>query len=282
MDYVIPGTVKSGSASTVQKNAMGSAMDMANKMGDQTYKYPDWYGSQMQAPAQTPYYNYQATAPMQTTSALSGGDYNALQSALIAPIQNQWNQDNAQIRNIYGANGLYGSSGQGLMSGVMNQAAQSRDQALSTAVANRYALQMQDLNRMDDQNLNAWKTNFSNNESQNAYNLGNTQWQKALGDEQAAFKNSQLQGNYNYGVDQLNYQQGLLDNLFGKYTQLAGLGNTANSTNLAAKAQEQAQSNQLWNSLGSAAGSFLGSSAGSDLFSKAISGAGDWISGLWN
>jgi hypothetical protein len=267
----MPGQGEPTSGSEAQEQAMGGALNVAHQQANASYNYPSFYGNNFAAPQKMDYAAYANPGQMQSSQALSGGDYDALQNGLMAPIRQQWNDDQQTIKNMYGANGLYGSLGGGVMSGALADASSQRDLATGQATANRYALQMKDLERMDNNYLNQWKTNYANAGMQNDFNVSKTAWDYGQNEALRNYSNQNATNKYNYDIDRLNWQQGMKDNLFNKYSTLSGMGNAANQQNLAAKAASDASNANMWAGIGTGLGTFLGSGTGQGL-----------MSGLWD
>jgi hypothetical protein len=91
-------------------------------------------------------------------SQLMGGDYDALQQALMLPgqqaIQQGYDESQVNLKNVMGGRGMYGSS---MMGNQMVDAGQKYQQALAAnaaqAAAQRYGMQQQDLQNLNEFNL---------------------------------------------------------------------------------------------------------------------------------
>ena len=278
VNIYMPGTGSPVGGREAQQAAMGSALHVANTQANNTYSYPGWYGGSLQGPTKYGMSDYVNPGQLQQSQALMDGDYNRLEQGLMAPIKQQWNDDQQNIKNMYGANGLYGSLGGGMMSGALADAASKRDVAMGNATANRYALQMKDMDRMDNNYLNQWKSNYANAGMQNDWNTQKTQWDFNQNENVRNFNNSNVTNRYNYDIDRLNWQTGIQDNLFNKYSTLSGMGNAANAQNLAARTVDNASNANMWAGIGTGVGNFLGSSTGGGL----LSSAGSALGNLWD
>lgn len=246
-----------------------------NAINNNAYQpYPAYMGGNKS----NPYATQQNAAGMQasgynpTQGVVSGtgrtadqmyGDY---QSA----VDQSWNKAQGQIKNMYGANGLYGSLGGGLMSGALQDGAQnyavSSAQGRMAADQSILADQIARANSYRDayelagnQNLDQWKagmqtTDYNNQLLGNRIGFGNSQIDAAYAD--------QLARRQDYDA----YRQTQIENYLG----LAGGGSPnaaaqmqANAQQSAAKQAASASNTAAW--LG-AAGSTLGG---------LMSGAGD-------
>lgn len=248
-------------------------------IGSNAYQpYPDYTGHQKTNP-----YAQQSQAtglmasgynPQQGVVAGTGRTADQMYGDYQSTVDQSWNQAQNQIKNAYGANGLYGSLGGGLMSGALQNGAQNyavasaqgrlaADQGVladQIARANSYrdAYQL-----AGDQNLDQWKAN----QTANSYN------NQLLG-SQVGFNNSQIDAAY---ADQLarRADKNALDQLkIENYLGLAGGGNPMASASMAADAQRASDNSQMWGAIGSGVGSFLGSNAGSGLLSGLWDGSG--------
>jgi hypothetical protein len=153
-----------------------------------------------------------------------GRDAASIRNDYQSSVDQSWNKAQGSIKNMYGANGLYGSMGGGLMSGVANDAAQNyagasaqgRMAADQTVMADEiaransyrdaYALQ-------GNQNLDQWKSNYQTNDYNNQL-LGNS----------ANFGNSQIDAAYQDQLARRQDQQTANQLQIENYLGLAGGG----------------------------------------------------------
>lgn len=200
--------------------------------------------------------------PTQGVVAGTGRTADQMYGDYQSTVDQSWNKAQSQIKNAYGANGLYGSLGGGLMSGALQDGAQnyavSSAQGRMAADQSILADQIARANSYRDayelagnQNLDAWKANYQTTDYNNQL-LGN----------RAQFGNDQIDAAY---ADQLArrqdydaYRQTQIENYIG----LAGGGSPnaaaqmqANAQKSAAKDAASAQNTAAW--LG-AGGSILG------------------------
>lgn len=190
-----------------------------------------------------------------------GRDAASIRKDYQGAVDQSWNKSLGQIKNMYGANGLYGSMGGGLMSGVANDAAQNyatasaqgrltADQAIMAdeiARANSYrdAYQLQ-----GNQNLDQWKagmqtTDYNNQLLGNRVNFGNSQID-------AAYQDALARRNDQKAFDQLKIENYL--GLAGGSSPSAAAQMQAN----AAKKASDAQNTGAWlGALGDLGGGLL-------------------------
>lgn len=152
--------------------------------------YTPYTSSAANAPVNTQMYDYTANAPLQQIAApnykmtagnapsyqgLMGGDYNALQTALTQPGQQQatnaYNAGTQSLNNTMSGRGLYGSSimqqqqTQGLDREYMNALASNA----SNAAAQRYGMQQTDLNNQNSFGLDLYGQKLAEQKDINAY-----------------------------------------------------------------------------------------------------------------
>jgi hypothetical protein len=203
-----------------------------------------------------------------------GRDATSIRNDYQSSVDQSWDKSMGQIKNMYGANGLYGSMGGGLMSGVANDAAQnyatasaqgrlSADQAIMAdeiARANSYrdAYQLQ-----GNQNLDAWKagmqtTDYNNQLLGNRANFGNSQID-------AAYQDALMRRNDKKAFDQLRIEN---------YLGLAGGASPQAAAQMQANAANKASDAATTGAWIGAGGSLLGglmSSYGDDIWNKVSS-----------
>lgn len=157
--------------------------------------YTPYTSSAANAPTQTQFYDYQASAPLQQINApnytlsagnaptykgLMGGDYDALQSALMQPGQqaatNAYNTGTQNLTNTMGGRGLYGSSimGQQQIQGLDREYMNALAANSSNAAAQRYGMQQADLKNQNDFGLNLYAQKLAEQKDLNAYNAQET------------------------------------------------------------------------------------------------------------
>jgi hypothetical protein len=260
--YTTNASVGSMKSEDAQKKGLGTGYNIMQAGLTREQAYPQSYTDQMQGPAQADYYQYTAPGQMNTVSGLQGGDYEALTQSLQQPIYSQHNKVMAGINDQYSANGLYGSTGGGMMSqaqGAQNEATQN---ALSNAVATRYGLQLQDQAQQIDQNKAQWAAGLANAQEQNAYNQNALQYDLNQRNQQAQWNNSLLEQDYNQALNELNWRNSIDEQNFQRAMQLAGQGNSgaiANQQLQAAQDQARADNNAaIWGSVGNLAGQATG------------------------
>ena len=238
-----------------------------NAINNNAYQaYPDYTGGNKS----NPYATQQNAAGMQSTGynptqgvvAGTGRTANQMYGDYQSAVDQSWNKAQGSIKNMYGANGLYGSLGGGLMSGALQDGAQNY--AVSSAQGRMAA----DQSILADQIARA-------NSYRDAYELaGNQNLDKWKAGQTALEYNNQLLGNRaQFGNDQIDaayadqlarrqdydaYRQTQIENYLG----LAGGGSPnaaaqmqANAQQSAAKTAANASNTAAW--LG-AGGSLLG------------------------
>jgi hypothetical protein len=207
-----------------------------------------------------------------------GRDAASIRGDYQGAVDQSWNKAQSGIKNMYGANGLYGSMGGGLMSGVANDAAQNyagasaqgRMAADQTVMADEIARanSYRDAYGMQhDQNRDNWQAGYQTNDYNNQL-LGN----------QANFGNQQIDASYQDQLarrdDQRAFDQLKIENylgLAGGGSPMAGSQMAANAQQSAAKSAANASNTGAWlGAAGSLAGGLLGG----------IGNAGGW-SNFW-
>lgn len=203
--------------------------------------YPTYTGGSKS----NPYATQQSAAGMASsgydpTKGVYGGigrDANSIRADYQGTVDQSWDKSQSAIKNMYGANGLYGSMGGGLMSGVAldgaqnyaNASAQGRltaDQAIMADGIARSNSYRDAYELAGNQNLDKWKTGqtaleYNNQLLGNRTQFGNDQIDAAYQDQLAR------------RADTSAYKQTQIENYLG----LAGGG----SPNAAAQMQSNAQ-----------------------------------------
>lgn len=258
------------------EKGLGTAANVLNSTLRRGEAYHKNYTNQQKGPATSEYYNNTGYGDYQQVGGLAGGDYGRLEESLQVPIQQQHNQAMTDINNVFGGNGLYGSTGRGMMSDAMAAQNNATQNALASATAQRYGLELQDRSQRMGENMNAWKAGAASADQQNAYNQGQLNWdvsqQQAVND----FYNQKLAQNANYR-DSYNAWRTNLDELsFQRALQLAGMGNSSaaaqSQADIAAANRDALTTQAMWTGGGQLLGGMMSmptgnnSSVGGDLF----------------
>jgi hypothetical protein len=254
--------------------------------------YPAYTGGQKS----NPYATQQNATAMQGTgydvnNALYNGigrDASAIRNDYQTTVDQSWNQAQNQIKSAYGANGLYGSMGGGLMSGNMLDGAQqyatasatgrlAADQAIMANENNRTGAYRDAYDLAGQQNLDRWKTGMQT-----------TDYNNNLIGANVGFQNSQLDNAYADQLarreDEKAWNQLQIENYLG----LAGGSSPAAAASMQAKSAQQASdaaSRAAWLTAGGQLAGGLLSSYGGDIWDGVASGAGslwDAVSGWWD
>ena len=254
-----------------------------NAINNNAYQpYPDYTGGNKTNPYATQQNatGMQATRYNTTQGVVAGtgrtadqmyGDY---QSA----VDQSWNKAQSQIKNAYGANGLYGSLGGGLMSGVLNDGAQNyataSAQGRMAADQSILADQIARANSYRDayelagnQNLDQWKAGMQTTDYNNQL-LGN----------RTGFDNSQIDAAYQDQLARRNdrnaYNQLQIENylgLAGGGSPMAGASMSASAQQDAARQAASASNTAAWIDAGGSLAGGLLSSYGDDIWNKVSS-----------
>lgn len=163
---------------------------------------------------------------------LAGGDYNAMQGAYMDQVDRAYDTGMGQMKNVFGANGMYGSVGGsgGLMSGAMGALNQAKMTGYNDALTQRYQMQQQD--------------------AQNVYQAGLSDAQRRQG-----YNQSVVDFNNNQALAQEQYNRGLLDWKLNSAMGLATGSMPGYSQQIAGDAaQKAANTAGMWNAAGSLAG----------------------------
>jgi len=236
---------------------LGALKDAQGLIGSTGYTaYPEYVASQQKAPTQTDYVEYNPISPLANVTApdykngLFGGDYDALQSALTTPGANAattaYNQGTANLTNVMGGRGLYGSS---IMQNQQTNALDSTYQRAmadnaANAAATRYAMQQK---AAEDQNkFNAtiypnqlqsandqYKAGLLATQDKRAYDVNKLTWDKSYQDALTAWENAKTYEKYQYDLanraDKLGYNEQQLNSLLALAGQGAPLVSAANN-----------------------------------------------------
>ncbi len=262
-DYKPGYSTGSVAPESAQKKGLGTASNILSSNVGQTQTYkPDISGS-LKGPATGQYAENVGYGPMQTVSGLTGGDYEKLQANLQQPILSQGQKAQQGIKEDYGGRGLYGSVGRGLMSGAQAQGQEATQNALSNAVAQRYALQLKDQQQQMDQNKALFGAGASTADQLNEYNRQKLGWDVAQDQAGIDFQNAIMQMGNQYGMDKQNWQNQIDQTNFQNALSLAGLANPASAANQQYKLGQQqgdaAQQAALYGGIGQLAGGLMGS-----------------------
>lgn len=185
-----------GTSTTYDPYVSAGLSGAQNLITSQTSKpYTPYTSSAQNAPVQTQMFDYTANAPLQQINApnytlsagaapgfqgLMGGDYDALQSALQQPGQQQatnaYNTGLMNLNNAMGGRGLYGSSvmGQQQTQGLDREYMNALAANASQAAASRYGLQASDLKNKNDFGLNLYAQKLAEQKDLNAYEAQRT------------------------------------------------------------------------------------------------------------
>lgn len=281
--------------------------------------YPEYVASQQKAPTQTDYVEYNPISPLANVTApdykngLFGGDYDALQTALTTPGANAattaYNQGTANLTNVMGGRGLYGSS---IMQNQQTNALDSTYQRAmadnaANAAATRYAMQQK---AAEDQNkFNAtiypnqlqsandqYKAGLLGTQDKRAYDVNKLTWDKSYQDALTAWENAKSYEKYQYDLanraDKNAWSEQQLNSLLALAGQGAPLVSATNSATSAynnylasinASNQAYKSANQAgW--LGAAGTIGAGLLKNEDLVNSignTAGEAGDWLSSLF-
>ena len=278
MAYTYDPAYASGSTTpeAAQKVGLGTGQNILADQVAKKYDYPDDISGQMTGPATADYATQAQNTPMAQyeMGSLTGGDYDTLQSNLQAPIYQQGQEQQANIANTYGGNGLYGSVGGGLMSGAQADSQQATQNALSNAVGQRYNLQLAEQEALAnynlDQNKSLYASGAANTDQLNKQALEEMGYNKAQDQAGIDFGNQQLANKQQYQMSRNAFDQSVDDRNYQNALALAGLAqpavasNQGYSSNQASIAAQRAQADAaqqaaLYGGLGQLAGGLMGS-----------------------
>lgn len=272
MAYTWPTSISPDAATN---EALGAAKQSLGGLMDYQPQYPTNYTGQLQGPAQQQTAAFVANPEYQRIGGLMGGDYDRLEAALRQPAQNAYAQTVRNMDARFGGSGLYGST---IQSQGLAQA--GRDvllPGLSQATAQRYGLQMQDMQRLGEQEQNAYKAGLLNAERQQGYNQQALNTGTANEQAQRDFSNRLAQQNFQYDLDREAFNRGLMQTQFENALGMATGTLPGYNANLAARTQQnlanqnynlgqqQLEQQNLAGWLG-AGGTLLGAALGSDGF----------------
>jgi len=258
---------------------LGAAKDaLAGTQTAAKAAYPSWYGSQMQGPVQSGY-NTQYAA---NASPYTAQNFNQVSNALRGTATEAYNRSLVEGDNRYGANGLYGSQGQGMQSDYMGQAQKAYQQGLLNADAQAAQL-------ADTSNQFAYKAGATDAATQQAYNDSKFAWDYGQQQQNVDWQNQQLSDKYNYDLAARTDAQNQAQRQFENPLALATGANPNASANLNAStstanqnsANSASNTNALYTGLGGLAGGLLSNQGVTSAIGSGLSSAGSWISDLW-
>jgi hypothetical protein len=254
---------------------LGAAKDaLAGTQTAAQQAMPAWYGSQRQGPVQSGYNSpYVANAsPYQTQN------FQQVSDALRGTATDAYNRSLTEGDNRYGANGLYGSQGQGMQSDYMGQAQKTYQQGLLNADAQ--AMQL-----ADQSNQFGWKAGATDAATQQAYNDSKFAWDYGQQQQNVDWNNQQLADQYSYDLakrtDAQNQAQRQFENPLalatGANPNASANLNASTSANNAALQNKTSSTNALYTGLGGLAGGLLSAKT-----SNGGSVGGSLASGIWD
>jgi len=223
-------------------------------------------------------------AQQQSATGMAGSGYNAQQGTYsgigrdadsvrndyMQTANQAWDRSQGQIKNAFGANGLYGSLGGGLMSGALQDGAQNymtgsaqarlaADNAIMQDESNRASNYRDAYELAGNQNLDQWKAGMQTTDYNNQL-LGN----------RTGFENSQIDAAYADQLARRDDQKAFNQLQIENYLGLAGGGSPMAGAQLSANAQQSA-AKQAANA--SNTGAWIG--AGGSLLGGLMSGIGE-------
>lgn len=254
-----------------------------NSIAGNTYQpYPAYTGGQKTNPyAQQQYATGMKASgynPTQGVVAGTGRTANQMYGDYQSAVDQSWNKAQSAIKNMYGANGLYGSLGGGLMSGALQDGAQnyavSSAQGRMAADQSILADQIARANSYRDayelagnQNLDQWKAGIQTTDYNNQL-LGN----------RVGFDNSQIDAAYQDQLARRNdrnaYNQLQIENylgLAGGGSPMAGAAMSASAQQDAARQAASASNTAAWLGAGGSLAGGLLSSYGDDIWNQVSS-----------
>lgn len=258
---------------------LGAAKDaLAGTQTAAQQAMPAWYGSQQQGPVQSGY-NTQYVA---NTSPYTAQNYQQTSDALRGTATEAYNRSLTEGDNRYGANGLYGSQGQGMQSDYLGQAQKAYQQGLLNADAQ--AMQL-----ADQSNQFAYKAGATDAATQQTYNDQKFAWDYGQQQQNVDWQNQQLADQYSYDLAKRTDAQNQAQRQFENPLALATGANPNASANLNAAtsaantaAQNSASNtNALYTGLGGLAGGLLSNQGVTSAIGSGLSSAGSWLSDLW-
>lgn len=267
------------------KQALGGAMDVLQNQPNtpyptlrrpQTTQYSPYYGAKGKGDTSNPYRG-RRSGDTRGYGGLMGGDYSRFEQALQTPIRQQHQQAVNQIGDVFGARGLYGSSGNRAHSAALAQQNQATQAALGNATAQRYGMQMQDMvnaQNFDLQDAALWVQDAQNQANYglanaamlNDYNRNATSWYDNQVNRGIDFDNQQRLAAWDYANNRQPQRR------FENWLGLA----TGTMPGYAADREADAYNNaSMWQGVGGLMGGFLGAPTGGG--SSVAGDVIDWI-----
>jgi hypothetical protein len=157
----------------------------------------------------TPQAQYGSITPQaEAIKAIAGigkNGYESVQDALQTPVYSQANKAQNNINSVYGANGLYGSAGNGLMSNALAEQNEATQNALANTVVNRYNLEMADKEALRRQAQNIFQSEYALDQfrMQDALNQFNSQFST----DQFRMQDALNQFNSQFSTDQFRQDE---------------------------------------------------------------------------
>lgn len=260
---------------TATNEALGAAKESLGGLMGYQPTYAANYTGQLQGPAAQQTAAFVSNPEYQRVGGLMGGDYDRLEKALQQPAQNAYAQTLRNMDARFGGSGLYGSTIQS--QGVAQAGRDVLLPGLSQATAQRYGLQMQDLQNRASQEEQAYKAGLLNAERQQGYAQQAMNTGTANEQAQRDFANRIAQQNFQYENDREAFNRGLMQQQYENALGLATGTLPGYNARLAADTQQsiaygnnqlgqqQLEQQNLAGWLG-AGGTLLGSALGSDGF----------------
>jgi hypothetical protein len=287
MDYTPKFDWGSSTApNSAQNSALGAAKKTLGNLGKTSYSMPDYYGSQLKAPAQTDYYSTKKVNPLQQVDmpsylSFQGNDFqsweDAIRNAAQSDINAQMGRTQTNMQSVLGGGGLYGSSIQG---DQMVNLGDAWARALGTSAADAKTQRMQmeqdalnaqnqwNLNRANlgmDQNKSIWQADAAEQARMDQYNQGGMNWAQQQAQSKIDFKNQKKAGQYNADIAASEWKRMLDDAIFNKTMALATGSMPGASAQLNYKATqdatESAENSSMWEGIGGILGGYLSTSA---------------------
>ncbi len=239
------------------KVGWGAALQNLMGYGVDDYSLPDYYASELTAPAQAEYYQTQALDPMGRIDtpgflSLEGGDYDAWERALRESGQQAFRSEardlQADLKANLGAGGLYGSSILGDAFSDLNErwtrgigdiANQAKLQRMGMQQADLAAQNQFNLQAARDQMLqesNLYDAAMADQQRMDLYNLGKTQWDLGQDQQQIDFLNKQIAGQYAHDLMADEWRRNIDDTLFEKAVAMGSGGDAGHAARRNAKA----------------------------------------------
>jgi hypothetical protein len=178
--------------------------------------------------------------PQQGVYQSLGRDANAIRNDYSATANQAWDKSQGAIKNMYGANGLYGSLGGGLMSGALQDGAQNYMTGMSASRLAADNAIMEDENNRASSYRDAYE--LQGNQQLDQWKAGQTatEYNNNLIGSRAQFGNSQIDAQYADQLarrqDQSAFDQTRIENYLG----LAGGGSPGAAAQMQANAQKSA------------------------------------------